>query len=86
MKASAVQDGFDFVLGSSVDDLWVWGWHRVSSGDWVLWCSKEFDNIKDWMKSAHGIGEAQTVSILPYGAYDWVLRTGVIVSLTVEWW
>jgi hypothetical protein len=48
------------------------GWHQVSSGNWVLWRSEEFDDIKDWMKLAHGIGEVQTVSILPYSVYDWV--------------
>jgi hypothetical protein len=57
MKALAVQDGFDFIFRFSIDDLWVWGWHQVSSGDQVLWHSEEFDDIKDWMKLVHGIGE-----------------------------
>jgi hypothetical protein len=54
----AVQDGFDFVFRFSVNDFWVWGWYQMSSRDWVLWCSEEFDNVEDQVKAVHGIGEA----------------------------
>jgi hypothetical protein len=44
----------------------------MSSQNWVLWCSEEFDNIEDRMELVHGVGKVEAVGIFSDSAYNWV--------------
>jgi hypothetical protein len=47
---ATVEDHFEFILWFSIDDYWIWQRCRVSSGNGINRCTKEFDHTEDWVK------------------------------------
>ena len=59
----AVDHCLNFILLFSVDQNGIQRWVTLLFRDQVWRCSQQLDHWKDWVETAHGLGEAETVGI-----------------------